>query len=383
MKNILIIDDNPDDRFLYKKLLRNSQCYFEEAETGEEGMDLLSNNEYDAVILDYMMPDCSGLEFLQMVHENKLIDKAPIVMITGNGNEDVAISAIGYGITDYITKDTFYKNREELVKAINSSQQKFRLKLQVKQVNRELRLKNLDANKLNNRLKLLIRTLAHDILNPLGGIRMILDIHGATKKLDGKYFDIVYQENEGAISRIKSFIDEQQTALDIKCPLTHIVPVVDQALQMHKTLIKKTQALVQTSLTVDEFPIGYTALKSIIENFLSNALKYQHSKRPTEIVIFSSQENGTIKFGVKDNGLGIDLKQNRERLFEPFSRFSPEIEGNGIGLSNVKHLVENCNGKVHVESELGKGSTFFVTFKTEDLKRKMKNSNNQQSTLNN
>ncbi len=102
--------------------------------------------------------------------------------------------------------------------------------------------------------------------------------------------------------------------------------------------------------------------KNIIYNLLSNALKFRSNKRKLKIYISTYLSNHRIVLEVKDNGLGIDLKRHREKLFGLYQTFHKKKESKGVGLFLVKNQVESLGGSLEVESEPGKGSVFTVTF---------------------
>ncbi|MEP7169122.1 MAG: PAS domain S-box protein, partial [Bacteroidota bacterium] len=102
-------------------------------------------------------------------------------------------------------------------------------------------------------------------------------------------------------------------------------------------------------------------LYSILYNLLSNAIKYRSPGIPLTIHLESQQDNEIISLSVKDNGMGIDMKKNANKLFGLYNRFhGKNIEGKGIGLNLVKAQAESLGGLVEVESSVGHGSTFSV-----------------------
>ena len=103
---ILIVDDSAEDRLTYRRFLsKNSLINYQiiEAETGDEGLEHLKNNTPDLILLDYLLPDFDGLEFIDYL-KSKFETIPPIIMLTGQGNESVAVDAMKSGVKDYLIK---------------------------------------------------------------------------------------------------------------------------------------------------------------------------------------------------------------------------------------------------------------------------------------
>jgi signal transduction histidine kinase len=94
-------------------------------------------------------------------------------------------------------------------------------------------------------------------------------------------------------------------------------------------------------------------------NLLVNAIKYRSPEKQLQIHIQTRQEGAYTILSVQDNGLGIRADQ-KDKLFAMFHRIHTHIQGTGIGLYVVKRIVDNNNGKIEVESEVGTGTTFHV-----------------------
>jgi PAS domain S-box-containing protein len=105
-------------------------------------------------------------------------------------------------------------------------------------------------------------------------------------------------------------------------------------------------------------------LTEVLQNLIDNAAKYM-GDQPNPVIEIGQQgdENGKPIFFVKDNGIGV-AHEYHERIFGLFNKLDPQSEGSGIGLSLVKRIIEVHGGRVWVESELGKGSTFYFTLPT-------------------
>lgn len=107
--SIMIVDDSPEDCTLYRRLLAKdgrAQYKFLETGSGEEGLSMLKTENIDCVLLDYQMPDMDGLEFLTCLTEAGLIQSAPVIFLTGQGSESVAVQAMKSGASDYLVKNS-------------------------------------------------------------------------------------------------------------------------------------------------------------------------------------------------------------------------------------------------------------------------------------
>jgi light-regulated signal transduction histidine kinase (bacteriophytochrome) len=137
--------------------------------------------------------------------------------------------------------------------------------------------------------------------------------------------------------------------------------LVEELLKDMEKIIEENHA----DIKVGELPVlkGHAArLRSLFQNLIANAIKFRKKDIPPVIKISATENIKEWVFQVSDNGIGIE-KIYFERIFRLFQRLHNrrEYEGTGIGLANCKKIVELRGGKIWVESELGKGSTFFFT----------------------
>ena len=114
---------------------------------------------------------------------------------------------------------------------------------------------------------------------------------------------------------------------------------------------------------IAELNFMYVYIKSIFYNLLSNAIKYRDPAKPLVVKIECSKINDRqYRFVIEDNGLGIDLDKNKNKMFGIFKRFHTHVEGSGVGLHIVKSIVDEYNGTIEVESAVGKGTKFSLEF---------------------
>ena len=124
---ILIVDDSPEDREVYRRYLdrKGFKHQIIEAESGEEGLEILDNSVPDLILLDYLLPDCNGLDFIiELQSQRSLVP--PIIMLTGQGSEGIAVEVMKRGVKDYLVKDRL--SPEILVSSVVNVLQQHRLR---------------------------------------------------------------------------------------------------------------------------------------------------------------------------------------------------------------------------------------------------------------
>jgi diguanylate cyclase (GGDEF)-like protein len=139
MNRILIIDDDVLDREAVRRALRDAKdnLNIEEAVDGRSALDLLNKEHYDCLVLDYLLPDFDGLQFLHKLADGAEQLPLPVVMLTGEGSESIAVQAMKLGVYDYLTKHNL--SSVGLLSAINNALRKGRLQQQLDQANAKIK----------------------------------------------------------------------------------------------------------------------------------------------------------------------------------------------------------------------------------------------------
>lgn len=106
-------------------------------------------------------------------------------------------------------------------------------------------------------------------------------------------------------------------------------------------------------------------LKRIISNLVANAIQFRSKERDSIVSVFAKEKDKAIIIQVEDNGIGIDLSRNRDRIFDMYKKFHEGYQTKGLGLFIVKNLVEALGGTIEVESEVNKGSIFTIMLPNE------------------
>ncbi|MCV9930102.1 PAS domain-containing protein [Flavobacterium sp. LS1R49] len=128
-------------------------------------------------------------------------------------------------------------------------------------------------------------------------------------------------------------------------------------IELHKPIIK----LKFEKVTVLNINKAY--IESILLNLLTNSIKYKSEDRKLKITISADQLEDSVILVFKDNGIGIDLERNRDKVFGLYQRFHNYPDSKGLGLYLVKSQVETMGGTISIDSEVNKGTSFTLTFK--------------------
>ena len=143
----------------------------------------------------------------------------------------------------------------------------------------------------------------------------------------------------------------------IKDVFENVFNQLSYLISLHKPILK----IELEKVTILNINKAY--LESILLNLFTNAIKYRSPKRILRIFVSSKEIGNQIILVFKDNGIGIDLERNGDKIFGLYQRFHNYSDSKGLGLYLVKSQVESMGGTISVESEVDKGTTFTITFK--------------------
>jgi signal transduction histidine kinase len=162
------------------------------------------------------------------------------------------------------------------------------------------------------------------------------------------------------LARSRAEDAEHHESIDLKRLINEVRLMLPAALMNEHTVFEE-------ALEVDAIDYNKAYLRSILYNLLVNALKYADgAKDEIHIKVQTQRATNGIWLIVADNGIGMDLEVVKNDLFKPFTRFTKQSSGSGVGLSLVKHFVEKNGGEVHVESKKGEGTTFKLLLRSYD-----------------
>lgn len=208
----------------------------------------------------------------------------------------------------------------------------------------------------------------HDLKSPINNIEGFFSILKPTIPKDEKsLLFIKYIEN--SIAQFKTTVNGLEEAIKVYKTNTSLEPliieeIIDETIQTFVQAIEERKGIIETKFSHDGGILGHTIyVQSIIRNIISNAIKYQSPDRPLHLKIRTSEISDYICINITDNGLGMDMKIFGGKIFGLFTRYHTHTKGAGMGLHIVKKMTEQMKGKITVESELNRGTSFKVYFR--------------------
>jgi signal transduction histidine kinase len=347
--SILVADDDEGDRIHIKRALDRAgiPCDVTEASDMSEAM-AACDRPYDCAIVDYQMPGTNGLDGLDAIQAR--VPDMPIILATGQGDEDIASEAFRRGAMDYISKREI--NPSSIRRIVESATQKASLMKQAA----EQRLA----------LESFARVLAHDLKAPIRHLRLVATMMADSVK-DGSYEDLpqLHEHIDTAGRRLENLINtlaeyNNMSGAERVFAIVSLDAVLDGAIDNLRVPIDETGARI-TRGTLPTVSGNEAELLQLLQNLIGNAIKFCRDGAPA-VHIDAKEQDDRWHVSVKDNGIGIPQASVKE-IFNPLKRLhsSKEYEGTGLGLSICKRIVERHDGDIWCESEVGKGTTFFFS----------------------
>ena len=362
----VIIDDEPAMCLGAERVLRDFVVDIPDIETkaafsvkkfcaGKDFIEYLSKEKPDIILLDYKLPDMTGLDILQQVTSQNV--DAITIMITAYATFETAVQATKLGAYDFIAKPF---TPDELRYSVRKATLHLLLARHARKADEERRKVRFQF----------ISVSSHELKAPLAAIEGYLNI------LRKRYGKISEQDYEMMLNRSLVRLDGMRKMIFDLLDMTRIesgekkrnfekVNLADVArssveLAGFEANPRGIKILLDSPQTVEVFA-DRGEMDIILNNLVTNAVKYNKDNGAVNISIKEIDDKVQIK--VADSGIGID-PEDAKRLFSDFVRIKNEqtinILGSGLGLSTVKKLASLYNGKVDLESVPGTGSTFTV-----------------------
>ncbi len=219
----------------------------------------------------------------------------------------------------------------------------------------------------NKRLLNFSYIVSHNLRSHSSNIESILGLYEETNDPEERenYMGML-EKVSGALNQTLFDLNEVvsiQTNLDLTVEWLKVKDYLENTLGLLKVEIQKKNARIVTSVP-GEMMVKFNAayMESVLLNLLTNSLRYSSPNRVPEISVTGSRKGDRWMLEVRDNGIGIDLVRNRDKLFGLYKTFSNQPNSRGVGLFIIKNQIDAMNGRIEVESSPGEGSVFKVYF---------------------
>ena len=358
---ILIVDDVVSNVLLLKILLTNEKFQVCTANCGNMCIEQAKAEKPDLILLDVMMPDISGFDTAVILKKDPVTKDIPIIFLTALNSPGDLVHGFQVGASDFLSKPF---NKEELVIRVMHQITVVAAKRIIEKQNREL------MATINNRDKM-YSVIAHDLRSPMASIRMVLNLVVASMSPDiigPELFELLDKANKESeevhdlLDNLLKWTKSQTGRLNVvlqDLDLNDIIPGVVDIFEMIAAT-KRIKLVFQGTDTPLMVRADNDMLKTVVRNFMSNAVKFSPEDSTIEIVMRA--EGDFAKISVTDHGVGIAA----DRIDTIFRKGETTYgtggeEGSGLGLQLCQDFARKNGGDVMVESVEGQGSTFSVT----------------------
>lgn len=371
---ILAIEDDPGDIHLLRRYLEDIPGWdikFLAFKEPVEGLAQLSRHAPDVILLDYFLGDTTGLEVIKAIQGFGC--KCPVVILTGQGDEELATELMRYGAADYLPKSRL--SDRSLRRVISNAIAKYQLKEALEEHRRKLQEANQELLSKNQEIRSFYHRLSYKFKSPvtsaIGYLSMVLEgSAGPLTDVQRKYLKTAEDCCMYMCECINDLIDVtelQNGKLTISpCPVA-----IDRLVQKVMALMSsaaKDKGIGLEYIIEQDLPdvlIDEQRITQVLSNLLNNALKFtSKGGEITVSVVENPLASEFLLLSVSDTGRGIDP----DKLTYVFDRLSQVTnsdwithQGLGLGLYLCRELVRLHGGDISVQSELGKGSTFSFT----------------------
>jgi len=369
---IMVVDDIPANLELLAEILHRDGYRVVAFPRGPMALRAAAQKPPDLILLDVMMPEMDGFEVCRRLKADQTLKEIPVIFISALDDTASRIKAFSEGGVDYISKP--YHEDEVLARIrthLDLRRQQFEIRRQKEQIEHSYeRLRDLEEQR--DKLVLMI---IHDLRSPLTGILGYAEL--LTMKLENRAGCEVPAKYAADILASAHTVHAMiSTLLDISRMESREMPLEKAVCDLRVVVtcaFVSLGSLVQEATVVYEPPLESVIAfcdpvitRRIIENLTANAIRFAGRDNPVRIEL--SREASTATVRVSDIGPGIPPEYH-QRIFEKFGQVAVRRESGknystGLGLTFCKLAVEAQGGRIGVQSEVGKGSTFWFELPT-------------------
>jgi sigma-B regulation protein RsbU (phosphoserine phosphatase) len=346
---VLLIEDNPGDARIINEMLAEAKgvhFYLECTNRLSPGLNRISTGGIDVILSDLSLPDSQGLDTFAKVHARA--PSLPIVVLSSLDDEELAVKAVQEGAQDYLVKGHVDSNL--LTRSIRYA------------IERKLAEEQLIQSEKLAGIGMLASGIAHEVNNPLTGIVGYAEIlmNGDNPENTRKYAEKIMKEAMRTANIVRWLSNYSRQAKDSNITNLYLSQVIEESLEALKHTRRSYDIEIVKNYQKNPIIKGNRSeLQQVFVNLMNNAVDAMPNggKLNLSTVI----KDRWVEAKVSDNGKGIP-KDKINRIFEPFYTTKEVGEGTGLGLYVTSMIVKKHHGAINVYSEIGKGTTFILSF---------------------
>ncbi|WP_028694113.1 hybrid sensor histidine kinase/response regulator [Pseudomonas cremoricolorata] len=381
---LLIVDDLPENLLALQALIQGEDRQVHQAQSADEALSLLLEHDFALAILDVQMPGMNGFELAELMRGMEKTKHIPIVFVSAAGRElNYAFKGYESGAVDFLHKplDTLavkskvsvfvdlFRQREVLdrqLEALERSRQEQALlltQLQSAQTDLEHAVRMRDD---------FMSIVSHEVRTPLNGLILETQLRkmhlsrGNVAAFSPDKLQTMVERDERQINSLIRLVEDMLDVSRIRTGKLSIQPKPFDIDGLLGSLVERFSAQAEALETQIELSVKHTLrgdwdefrIEQVLANLLSNALRYGNRKT---VYVRLHREGDMACVQVQDQGIGIS-ELNQKRIFQQFERVAAQHarSGLGLGLYISEQIVLAHGGRIEVDSEEGKGSTFSV-----------------------
>ena len=357
---VLVIDDDESNRELARRTLHREHRIVL-AEDAARAFEILESEPVDLLLLDVMLPDLPGFELCRRVKALSPDSFLPVILLSALDEQSDRNAGLAAGADDYLTKPF---DRNELRLRVNTF-------LRLRDQDRAIRSRMAATERVQGFKDDLVSLIAHDLRNPLTGIKGNLDLlQHLTKAPEYGPLTARVEKAIASTRELSAILDgllEVRLLEDERMPLNVEVTSIRDILKEAVLSLEGAAAAKSVTLELGANEHAVVGLdrrlvRRALENLLSNAIRHTPAGSSIEVRAFEV-ENG-FRFEVADRGEGVPDSLKQE-LFQKFGASSAESgdrrRGYGLGLYLVRLVAEAHGGSVSIADRQGGGTTFALT----------------------
>lgn len=402
---ILVVEDSSTQAMLLKEMLIKNDFLVSIAKDGQDALEQMTRKKPDLIISDIEMPRMNGFVFCKNVKADPNLSAIPLILLTNLSDSMDVIEGIKSGADSFLTKpctpeillstmkDILHNQKPDntlnhvLEFTFQGKQHSFNINLarvtnlllstyasaiqknkELEQAYQKLTIGNNELQRLNEQKNLFLGMAAHDLRSPLIAIQGYSELLLESLEMDAdtrKMLSRIHTSSNFMLHLVNDLLDLsaiESGKVKLNLKETNLHDLIEECIALNtREALKKEIRISYNAKPIPNVQCDPEKLEQVVNNLITNAIKY--SEKKTEIQVLLSQSDQDAVIAVKDQGVGIS-EDDLKKLFLPFSKGgSKSTQGElstGLGLAIAKRIILEQKGDISVESQTGKGSSFFV-----------------------